>query len=424
MADSPDHRNAVVMSRTKTISFKKLLLLGLPTALLLLVTASAYWLLYTTSGAAWLWSQVEELAAGSVHSSHVDGDLASGFVIRDLTYRSDSVDLTVSHVEIAAGPGWWPVSIQVQSLGLRDVDIITRSSAGQAKDINGETDFRSALASLDLPVPLKFHNAELTNISLQQGDEPRRTIIESLGFQASLDDRLVVDQLDIHAPGINARLDGHLLLEPPFELLAIVEGRYEMTGETDAADLILPFKLECSGNLDKVQFGFSSHENGMQVGGELLQLAISGSGSASGVQISSASLTGPGTDLLINIKADIDINANKVNAQLDWTSLSWPLAEATADLSSPSGRLSVNGSLDGWTSAGEAEVQLGDYPRGRFEIQGAGGRTSAQITILDGAVLGGKVSGQVSTDWADGLVWDASISTRGINPEPLLSRPA
>ena len=409
------------MSRTKAISFKKLLLLWLPIALLLLVSSSAYWLLYTTSGATWLWSQVEDLAAGSVHSAHVEGDLASGFVIRNLTYRSDSVDLTVSHVEIAARPGWWPVSIQVQSLGLRDVDIITRSSAGQAEHVNGETDIRSALASLDLPVPLKLHNAELTNISLQQGDEPRRTIIGSLGFQASLDDRLVVDQLEILAPGINARLDGHLLLEPPFALLAIVEGRYEMTGEKEAAELILPFKLECSGDLDKVQFGFSSHENGMQVGGELLQLAIAGSGSASGVQISSASLTAPGTDLLVNIKADIDINANKIDAQLDWTGLSWPLAETTADFSSSAGRLGINGSLDEWTSAGEAEVQLGDYPRGRFKIQGAGGRTSAQIAILDGAVLGGKVSGQVSTDWADDLVWDATIHTRGIDPEPLLS---
>lgn len=408
------------MSGIRIRSFKILMLLGLPVALFLLVTVSIYWLLHTASGAAWLWSQVEDLAAGTVHSSHVDGDLASGFIIRDLEYRSNSVDLSVAHVEIAAAPGWWPVTIEVQTLGLRDVEIVVHSAAGQIEGADGVTDIQSALAALKLPVPLKVHNAVLTNISLWQGDEMSHNIIESLVFQASLDERLVVDQLEMIAADINARLDGNLQLEPPFDLLAKVEGRYEVTEDAGATSLILPFKLEFSGNLENVQFDFASRENGMQVGGELLQLAISGSASANAIQISSASLSGPGTDLLINIEAHMDIKANEVNAQLDWTGLSWPLADATPDFFSPSGRLSVNGSLDQWTSNGEAELQLGDYPRGRFEIHAAGGRTSARLTIPDGAVLGGSVSGEASADWTDGLIWDARISTQGINPEPLL----
>jgi translocation and assembly module TamB len=408
------------MNRNRSWSLKKFLLVGLPTALVLLLTFFVYWLLHTSSGAAWVWSKVEDLAAGTVRSSHVDGDLASGFIIKGLEYRSDEFDLSVAHAEIAAGPGWWPLSIQVQTLALRDVDIVIHSRAEKAEGTSTEMDIRSALAALKLPLSLKVHNAELANISLQQGYEAPHIIIESLGFQATLDERLVVDRLDIVAAGINARLDGNLQLEPPFELLAEVEGRYEVTGDAGATDLILPFKLESSGNLENVQFDFASHENGMQVGGELLQLAISGSASANAVQISSAKISKPGTDLLINIKAYVDINANEVNAQLDWTGFSWPLADATADFLSPSGRSSVNGSLDQWTSTGEAELQLGDYPQGRFEILGAGGRTSARLTIADGAVLGGSVSGEASADWADGLIWDASIRTQGINPEPLL----
>ncbi len=408
------------MSRNRTRSVKKFLLMGLPAALVLMLTFSVYWLLHTASGAAWLWSQVEDLAAGTVRYSHVDGDLASGFVIKGLEYRSEEYDLFAAHAEIAAGPGWWPVSIQVQSLALRDVEIVTHSSAEQKEGVDGATDIQSALATLKLPVPLKVHNAVLTNISLRQGDEMSHNMIESLVFQASLDERLVVDQLDMIAAGINARLDGDLQLEPPFELRAEVEGRYEVKGDAGATDLILPFKLESSGNLENVQFDFVSHDNGMQVGGELLQLAISGSASANAIQISSASISKPETDLLINIEGYLDIEASEVNAQLDWTGLSWPLADATAGISSSSGRLSVNGSLDQWISAGEAELQLGDYPRGRFEIHGAGGRTFARLTIPDGAVLGGGVSGEASADWADGLIWDASIRTQGINPEPLL----
>jgi len=222
------------MNGIRIRSFKTLLLLGLPVTLLLLVTVSIYWLLHTASGAAWLWGQVEDLAAGTVRSSHVDGDLASGFVIRDLEYRSNSVDLSVAHVKIAAGPGWWPVTIQVQTLGLRDVGIVIHSSAGQKEGADGVTDIQSALAALKLPVPLKVHNAVLMNISLRQGDDTSHKSIESLVFQASLDERLVVDQLDVIAAGINARLDGNLQLEPPFELLA--EAIVGVARDADVAD--------------------------------------------------------------------------------------------------------------------------------------------------------------------------------------------
>ena len=81
------------MNRFRTPLLKKILLAGLPATLILLLAASFYWLLYTTSGAAWVWKQVEDTAAGALQSSQVDGDLASGFVIRDIEYQSDAVDV-------------------------------------------------------------------------------------------------------------------------------------------------------------------------------------------------------------------------------------------------------------------------------------------------------------------------------------------
>ena len=473
------------MNRNRSWSLKKFLLLGLPAALVLLLTFSVYWLLHTSSGAAWVWSQVEDLAAGTVRSSHVDGDLASGFVIKALEYRSDEFDLSVAHAEIAAGPGWWPLSIQVQALALRDVDIVIHSRAEEAVGASPEMDIRSTLAALKLPLPLKVHNAELTNISLQQGDEAPHTSIESLGFQATLDERLVVDRLDLQASAIEANLHGHLALEEPFELLVAAEGRVELSDHTGEFDLILPFRLECSGDLESMQFSLASHETGLESGGELFQLALSGSGSANGIHISHAALTGSGvdlgfdgkldwsskpevrmstainkldlspwlpdwpageylvgdfalnwsearleiplgslavsgTDLAINIAADIDIETNSVDARLDWNALSWPLADATPVFVSPSGKLSVSGNFDQWTAAGQVEVQLGDYPQGQFEIEGGGSRTSARLAILNGELLGGSVSGEADAEWAEGLAWNAVIRTHGVDPEPLL----
>jgi len=418
MAYPPDHRVAAVLNYFGTWSVRKRLLLGLPAVLVLLLTASVYWLLHTASGAAWLWKHVEQIAAGSVQTSQLDGDLASGFTIHNLAYASEGADLSAATARIEAGPGWWPLSIQVRSLALRDMEIVIHSPAGQTVGGNGDSDIRSVLAALQLPVPLEVNDASLTNISVQQGDAPPVTVIDSLEFQASMDERLLLDQLVLHAPGLEAKLGGHLALEAPFELATSIEGRFEMNSETGELDLGLPFKLELSGNLDQLQFKLVSQENGLELGGESLELAISGSGSANGIQVSHATLTGP--DLEINIEADIDIEANSVNAQLDWTGLSWPLASATPEFSSSLGSLSVSGNFDQWVSSGQLDVQLGDYPQGRFEIQGGGNRSSARFAVLNGELLGGSISGEAGADWTDSLVWDAAIRTRGVDPELLL----
>ena len=109
------------MSRFKSLSIGKIILLGLPLALILVLSCSIYWLLNTASGAAWLWSRVEGLATVDVRSSQVTGDLASGFEIQNLEYRSDTLDVLVGGAGIEAGMVWWPLSVRVDRLSLQDV---------------------------------------------------------------------------------------------------------------------------------------------------------------------------------------------------------------------------------------------------------------------------------------------------------------
>jgi len=424
---------------------------------------------------------VEDVAAGAMHTGQVEGDLASGFVLRNLEYRSDTVDLSVGRAEIQVGPGWWPVSVQVRTLTLQDIEIIKRAAEEPGQGGNRDTDIGATLAALDLAVPLKIHQAIFSNITLYTGEEQAGTHVESLRLRAALDERLVIDQLDLLAAGIEARLHGQLALEAPFELAVTVEGRIE----SGPADLRLPFRLKSSGNPDSVQFTLVSLENGLQSRDESFELTISGSASPDGIQISKAALDGPGvelgfsgkldwtsepeaglsaeivqldlspwlldwpagehlagnielnwsetgleipagrltlsgTGLALDIGANIDIEANTVDARLAWRNFNWPLAVARPDFASPLGELNLSGSIDHWTSTGQVEVQLGDYPQGRFEIQGDGNRTSARLSILNGEVLGGGVSGEASADWTDDLVWDAALLMRGVDPGPLL----
>ena len=77
----------------RKFSIRKTILVGLPVTVVLLLSGTAYWLLNTSSGAAWLWNRLEAQAAIDVRASQVSGDLASGFVVQDMAYRSASLDL-------------------------------------------------------------------------------------------------------------------------------------------------------------------------------------------------------------------------------------------------------------------------------------------------------------------------------------------
>jgi len=533
------------LNRSRTFSYKKLVLIGLPSALLLSLMMVAYWLLHTDSGASWIWNRVENSKGLTVSSSGTDGNLADGFEIQNLAYRSEDIDIFVGRAELNAGPGWWPLSIQVQTLSLLDVSIVSHPRNNLGKDASAETDISSILTALKLPVPLEIQVATLSNITLQEGEEPPIELIETLRLGARLEEQLSVHELVINAPQFEAGIHAQLALEPPHELNITAKGRIEVTGEGVPNELILPFTLESSGDLDRILVDFASPENSLDLDVELLDVferpvwdfkgtlgrfdwsfddseetitlsdltltsrgwtddwsvqldsvvrfedlqncrfVFSGSGTQAGIRVRNAGLAGPGIDLAlsgkldwsprtetqlsavirqldlspwiadwpegeklvgefglnwsgaglevqrgnlsladseleVNLEADIDIDANSVNARLEWNDLVWPPGDAVAEFSSPSGELSVNGNLDQWTTNGQLLLRLGDYPQGQFDIEGDGGRTSARLAILSGQVLGGTVSGEGGFDWKDGVSWDANIRAMQIDPEPLL----
>ncbi|MDX2427266.1 MAG: translocation/assembly module TamB domain-containing protein [Xanthomonadales bacterium] len=533
------------MSRFKSLSIGKIVLLGLPLVLILTLSGSVYWLLNTTSGAAWLWSRLEGIAAVDIRSSRVRGDLAAGFIIEDLEYRSENLNLLVHATEIEAGMVWWPLSIRVDRLTLQDVKVITRTAELVAPDPGADTDIRTTLEELKLPVPVQLGDAVLTNIILQQDDKASFKLAESVRFKLALEDQMLVDHLEILATDFETRLQGYLNFEPPFELQLTARGQFEKAMEVGQPAFAVPFSLEASGDLEKVHLNLVSQKFGLNLDGELhdpvispawnikavldqfqwpeqpsgqgltlsgvnlvsqgnindwsfvlgsglqagqlsdAHIDISGSGSATAVEIDDVTLTGPGMDvglsgtldwsgkpeagmkavirqldlshwtsgwpagehlagelelswtdnrlfipasrltvsdtgLLVSIEADIDPEANDVNARLGWSNLRWPLTDTTTAFSSESGQLSVSGSFDDWMANGQLELQVGDYPKGRFEVRGGGDRTSAHLSIPGGEILGGTLSGEGNADWSNVLNWDAAIETRGIDPEPLL----
>ncbi len=454
------------------------MLIAVPVVLMLLVTGTGYWLLRTSSGAAWLWEQLENTTAGAVHASGIEGDLASGFVVRDVIYQSDSVDLTVGNLVIHAGIGWWPVTVEIKTLTLDDVGITTRQAGDQAPVVSGDTDIGNVLSSLDLPVALRIEQAVINTVTLRQGENLPQDLADSIQISAALEQQLLVGQINVIAGGLSASLGGHLQLKAPFDLSANIEGDFETDAERSGLDLKLPFKATAQGRLDDWAFELDTniqtgqfHSSMLVASGtgtsqaiDIQKVSVNGKGvdldiqgaldwssapaadfnavirqldlspwlgdwpvgrsiegnfelnwSQNGLAVPVCKLTVNGTDMTLDLVADIDIAANKIDARLDWHNLEWPLADGNAVFSSPSGRLNLSGNVDQWTTAGQIEMSIGEYPQGNFDVQADGGATHAHLLVAEGEVLGGSISGEANADWADNLNWKAMVNANGVN---------
>ena len=134
MANSPDHRNTVAMCRLRKF---RMVFIGLPVALVLFVTVSAYWLLNTTSGALWVWGKVEHVAAGAIRVSGIEGDLSTGLILKNIEFQQDDLEVQAQRVELTAGPGWLPFSIQIKGLHVQDVESpVVRASKNNGVKVN------------------------------------------------------------------------------------------------------------------------------------------------------------------------------------------------------------------------------------------------------------------------------------------------
>jgi translocation and assembly module TamB len=252
---------------SRKLSIKKLVLIGLPLSLLVLVSVTSIWMLASQSGSNWLWHQLESSASGSLQASRVEGDLATGFVIHGLKFHTQGTEIGVARVDISARPGVWPLSIQVQKLLLQNVTILSRTSADSLDTDIGQVDPGSIIEAMSLPLPLEIQHVELTDITFQENDDASVVLADALKFNLKLDEQLVIGQLVYSSPVVAATGQARLGFEPPYDLAVSLEAQVEKESEQAFR---LPFVFEGSGNLHQLQFRLRSNPMGLDLGGELL----------------------------------------------------------------------------------------------------------------------------------------------------------
>ncbi|MEM8817392.1 MAG: translocation/assembly module TamB domain-containing protein [Pseudomonadota bacterium] len=112
----------------------------------------------------------------------------------------------------------------------------------------------------------------------------------------------------------------------------------------------------------------------------------------------------------LGFAATVDLARERVEARLNWQEAQWPPGAEAPRLNSAAGQAELSGSFDRWTGGASFRLGASGVHEGEFAIAARGNRTSAEIDILDGNVLGGSVAGSAELDWNAALSWRADLA--------------
>ncbi|ANO50287.1 translocation/assembly module TamB domain-containing protein [Woeseia oceani] len=148
------------------------------------------------------------------------------------------------------------------------------------------------------------------------------------------------------------------------------------------------------------------------------QQRLTGSAEAglSGARLDVASLQLQQADGPAAVRAEgvLDLDGGIVDMNLEWSELQWPLAPSVADLASRRAELTVRGTPENWTLAGDIAVSGRDIPEGSFALAGNGTREGLALVIDDSQVLGGHVTGELAYSWVGANEFSARLDARSL----------
>ncbi|MEC7120610.1 MAG: hypothetical protein VXW65_12015, partial [Pseudomonadota bacterium] len=109
--------------------------------------------------------------------------------------------------------------------------------------------------------------------------------------------------------------------------------------------------------------------------------------------------------------------------QLNWSDVTWPVALAQ-QLQSTQGQLDLVGTVSGIELKVITDLQGKDVPKGQYDADLSTDFKGLTISRLNALLMDGQLDAAGQLGWVDGLDWQVSAQTRGLNirqiaPEPV-----
>ncbi|MDT8321078.1 MAG: translocation/assembly module TamB domain-containing protein, partial [Xanthomonadales bacterium] len=134
------------------------------------------------------------------------------------------------------------------------------------------------------------------------------------------------------------------------------------------------------------------------------------------------SFTTGNSAMRIEGSGDIDLQQGVVDGQIGWLNLQWPPGSEEPDIFSERGSIAIDGQPTDWRMQGSLTVRTPDLPQGELRLQGSGDQDAMQLTLHEGQLLGGRLSGDLAFNWTGARHWSVSLAAERLDITSLLPR--
>ena len=393
------------MNRRRLVILMSIPVFGLGLAMLF-----ASWVLNTENGAHWLLARATNSIDGQLSTGQVSGNLADGLVMTDLRFKEEGMELVATNLKTVIRLSLVPLQVKVVSLQAQGLEI--RVAGGDTLSFPGAA--AQGQVALSSPYeqhwtghgnmldPLATANFEFSFKGIPSDyDLGLKALVTSAGlptFELTLQGQGDLEELRVGGLSVDSTMMHSIAT-------GVVAWADFMSIDLDVdVEHFEPAPWVSAWPIDQFVYGrFALHIEDSSIDIQRLNAKVAGSG------------------VILEGEGKLDLQSEKLDARFSWHRFTWPVAADEFELASDKGQLHVSGSPANWRLEGSLELELPDYPGGSFDLAGSGGVASAEITIVEGEVLGGTVAGQVSLDWADALLWKALLEVKQLDTSALMA---
>ena len=467
--------NAAMPSRPRRRLRPLRLLLSLVLQLLVLILLLLGFVLGTQTGLRAAIAVAEDLAPGMLQVGSVEGRILGELRLQGLKLDLPGLALDLGHLHLDWSPGsLFGGTLRISDLSASDIDIVVEPGPEKQSE-----PFELPQIRLPIEVDIGSVLVERLSFR-QTGAPPESAIrlqraeLSALAEEDRVDLRRLTVQLT--QPRVQAEVQGDARLtgdypialdlswqfEQPPALSLIGQGK--VSGDLAAlkidhrvsgsADLMLDARINSvlsapawTGTIELERIDLPqivadappiNLEAQLQTSGNLDEASLTGHLSGDAPELPdfgqlSAELDLGWAEQVLAIRA-LDFNETQSGAMLDlagsldlngdapaiviagvWERLRWPLT-GEALVESPLGKLDVDGTLEAFTYALEAEAFGQQIPETRLTLKGIGDTASTRIDTLGIETLGGTLTGKGSAAWSPDVTWDLALAANDLDP--------
>ncbi|PVV09490.1 MAG: hypothetical protein B6D72_14220 [gamma proteobacterium symbiont of Ctena orbiculata] len=437
--------------------------------ILLLLCSMLYYLTYTHDGSRRLYYLAQRLVPGDLQVDIFHGRLAGPLELSGLVYRqADGLGFRSQRIYL----DWHPARLLGLQLDIAELAFTeSRLQLPAAGEVPDEDAADASFEGVKLPLEVRLGKFSSAGFELLQGEEgdPLRidrlnlsaatragivaiTQFEAEGFSSSLSLQgslglgamlpVAIDLSWSHSLDGGPRLAGEgrlsgdlkkLQLEqqlaPPVagrlelllsDLLEEAEWRAELDLEqaelaafVEAFPASLTARLHAGGSFETVDLGGDIRLVESRVGelNATIEAAYDqGAVRLAGLQLSNAQ----GLDL--QAKGAYLPARGELSADLDWRGLRWPLTADAPAISSDSGRLQIEGPLDGYRYQLSMQASRAEVGVVQLDATGQGSLEQVDLDALAIGLQQGRIEGDGRLVWNPELSWEMALTGEGVDP--------